>query len=82
MLKPDNRTLEALTALEGNHSFEVVLAWLRECRDAELNLCGYSVADVALRQAQGAYQRLAVIVASMEGARATLRKRQESPLQR
>lgn len=79
MLKPDTRTLEAISSLEGNASFEQVMTWLRGCRDLELQVCGHSLADTPMRQAQGAYQCLSEVVATIEQARETMKRRQQRP---
>jgi hypothetical protein len=72
--RPDQRVLAALSSLEGNTDFEVVMAWIRESREDLVGAGMYAKDEVLTRWSQGAYQALDVFINQAESARKNLRK--------
>lgn len=74
LTRPTERILSALTSLEGNKDFAVVLDWIKQSRE-DLVVAGmHSKEEVLSRWHQGAYQALDALIQHAEKARNTLRK--------
>lgn len=74
MARPDQRVLSALASLEGNPDFEVVMQWLRQSREDQVNAGMYDKDDVLVRWSQGAYQALDSLISTAEAARKNLKR--------
>lgn len=75
--KPDPGVLEALASIEGR-DWSVVMEWLQESNDAGLRNMRDARDDIDMRQWQGATQALDELIEHQRGARAALKRLQDS----